>query len=121
MTLRIEFAKYLFTPFDKDTERPRLTCPNQLQTNTLKGKATGKILWTIEVTDNSVAVDPNAAKIVVRSSHVPGQELPIGRTIIQVNATDKAGNVDKCSFDVVVRGKLKSTLNSFTVKTFVWV
>ncbi len=55
------------------------------------------------MTDNSVDVDPNSV-IQVRSSHESGQELPIGRTAIRVTATDQAGNVASCDFDVEVKG-----------------
>lgn len=56
------------------------------------------------MTENSVEVDPNAV-IQVRSSHESGQELLIGRTLIEVNATDEAGNVATCEFEVEVKGK----------------
>ena len=49
-------------------------------------------------------VDPNA-KITLRSSHVPSQELPIGLHHVKVNATDQAGNVVICVFNIEVRGK----------------
>ena len=75
-----------------------MICPGpSLLINTGKGKATARVLLTIQVTDNSVDANPNAV-IVVRSSHVTGDELPIGRTRISFNATDEAGNVADCSF-----------------------
>lgn len=55
------------------------------------------------MSDNSVEVDPNSV-IWVRSSHESGQELPIGETIITINATDDAGNYETCTFYVHVRG-----------------
>ena len=55
------------------------------------------------MTDNSVQVDPNAV-ILVRSSNQSGQELPIGNNAIKVTATDEAGNMNSCSFNIVVRG-----------------
>ena len=60
-------------------------------------------VWGVEVIDNSLHVDPNAV-FTVRSSHVTGDELPIGRTAIRVTATDKAGNMAECSFDAEVKG-----------------
>jgi len=80
-----------------------MTCPHDIQTTTAKGKATANVLWSIQVTDNSVEVDPNAV-IRVRSSHESGQELPIGDTVIRVDATDDAGNNAVCIFFVKVRG-----------------
>lgn len=81
-----------------------MKCPSAVRTSTSKGKATAKVMWSVEVTDNSVSVDPDA-KITVRSRHVPLQELHIGSHDISVNATDKAGNVATCTFTVEVRGK----------------
>ena len=92
--------------FHADIQPPTLKCPSMaLQTNTLKGKATGRVVWSVQVSDNSVDVDPNAV-IVVRSSHESGQELPIGRTAIQVTAADQAGNVARCDFTTEVKGNL---------------
>ena len=72
---------------------------------TTKGKATGKVSWSIKVTDNSEIVDPNA-KITVDSSHQPSQEFPIGETVVRIIATDSAGNVGReCIFKVEIRGK----------------
>lgn len=80
-----------------------MSCPYNIHTTSTKGKATAKVLWSIQVTDNSVEVDPNAV-IRVRSSHESGQELPIGDTLIRVNATDETGNTETCVFNVHVKG-----------------
>ena len=80
-----------------------LKCPGNVVTNTSKGKPTSSIVWRVHATDNSVEVDPNA-KIEVRSSHESGQELPIGQTVISVIATDQAGNVATCEFQIDVKG-----------------
>jgi len=79
-----------------------LKCPYDIQTTSAKGKATAKVIWSIDVSDNSVEVDPNSV-IWVLSSHESGQELPIGETIITINATDDAGNYETCTFYVHVR------------------
>ncbi|XP_078369574.1 sushi, von Willebrand factor type A, EGF and pentraxin domain-containing protein 1-like [Oculina patagonica] len=86
----------------KDIQPPVLKCPDNIITNTSKGKPTSSIVWSVQVTDNSVDVDPNSV-IQVRSSHESGQELPIGRTAIRVTATDGAGNVASCDFEVEVK------------------
>ena len=80
-----------------------MTCPSYAGGYTTKGKATGIVPWKIEVTDNSVIVDPNA-KITVNSSHQPSAEFPIGETGVQVTASDSAGNVASCFFHVTVKG-----------------
>ena len=74
-----------------------------METSTDKGKPTAKVVWSIQVTDNSVEVNPNAV-IRVRSSHESGKELPIGDNVVKVTAADEAGNMGGCSFRIVVRG-----------------
>lgn len=86
----------------EDIQPPSLTCPFIISAITTKGKATGIVSWKVEVTDNSVVADANA-KITVKSSHQPLQEFPIGTTSVRVNATDSAGNVATCSFNIVIR------------------
>ena len=66
---------------------------------TTKGKATGKVSWNFQVTDNSGNVDPNA-KINVTSS----QEFPIGVNGVLVAASDSTGNTATCSFSVRIEG-----------------
>ncbi|CAH3159814.1 unnamed protein product, partial [Porites lobata] len=87
-----------------DRQPPRMSCPlSKIRGVTTKGKATGKVSWSIKVTDNSEIVDPNA-KITVDSSHQPSQEFPIGETLVRIIATDSAGNVGReCIFKVEIR------------------
>lgn len=85
-----------------DIAPPTLKCPHDLTTRTSKGKATGNVLWSVEVTDNSVSMEPNA-KVTLSSSHVPSQELPIGSHDVNVKATDNAGNFRTCTFGIEVR------------------
>ena len=81
-----------------------MTCPGPyIIGDTTKGKATGKVSWNIQVTDNSVIVDPNA-KITVTSTHQSSQEFPIGATDVLVTASDSTGNTATCSFSVYIEG-----------------
>ena len=58
----------------------------------MKGKATGKVQWKVEVKDNSLIVDLKE-KITVNSSYQPSQEFPIGMTSVRVITTDAARNI----------------------------
>ena len=71
----------------------------------MKGKATGKVQWKVEVKDNSLIVDPKE-KIAVNSSHdhQPSQEFPIGKTSLRVIATAAAGNIANCFFLPSLKG-----------------
>ena len=81
-----------------------LNCPGPIiETSADKGKPAAKVVWNIQVTDNSVLVDPNA-EIVLRSTNESGQEFPIGDTVIKVTAADEAGNMAACYFLIEVRG-----------------
>ena len=81
-----------------------MTCPGpNIIGHTTKGKATGKVSWNIQVTDNSVIADPNA-KINVISTHQSSQEFPIGATDVQVTASDSTGNTATCRFIVDIKG-----------------
>ena len=81
-----------------------MTCPGpNIIGHTTKGKATGKVSWNIQVTDNSVIEDPNA-KINVISTHQPSQEFPIDATDVQVTVSDSTGNKATCSFTVKIEG-----------------
>ncbi|RMX40541.1 hypothetical protein pdam_00007512 [Pocillopora damicornis] len=85
------------------TRPPVFNCPPNLKVNTLKGKSTGKVAWSVQVSDNSGDVDPNAV-IKIESNHKSGQELPIGVTAIRVTAIDQAGNEAMCTFAAEVIG-----------------
>ena len=71
----------------------------------MKGKATGKVQWKVEVKDNSLIVDPKE-KIAVNSSHdhQPSQEFPIRKTSLRVIATAAAGNIANCFFLPSLKG-----------------
>lgn len=99
------FLRFLNT----DTRPPVLNCPPNLKVNTLKGKSTGKVTWSVQVSDNSGDVDPNAV-IKIESNHKSGQELPIGVIAIRVTATDQAGNEAMCTFEAEVIGNIQKCI-----------
>ena len=99
------FLRFLNT----DTRPPVLNCPPNLKVNTLKGKSTGKVTWSVQVPDNSGDVDPNAV-IKIESNHKSGQELPIRVTAIRVTATDQAGNEAICTFEAEVIGNIQKCI-----------
>ena len=99
------FLRFLNT----DTRPLVLNCPLNLKVNTLKGKSTGKVTWSVQVSDNSGDVDPNAV-IKIESNHKSGLELPIGVTAIRVTATDQAGNEAMCTFEAEVIGNIQKCI-----------
>ena len=55
--------------------------------------------YDVIITDNSGFYNNKSL------SH-PGFEFPYGETTVQVNATDRDGNLGQCHFRVIVKGKL---------------
>ncbi len=80
-----------------DTELPVITnCPSTINVNSENSICGATVTWTIPVaTDNC----PNISFV---STHNSGTVFPIGTTTVTYTATDNAGNVSTCSFDVTV-------------------
>ena len=71
-----------------------------------KGQATATVSWSVNVSDNSVEVEPHAVNMItVLSSHQSPFMFPLGPNIVKVTATDGAGNTEDCVFFIEVRGK----------------
>ncbi|HEY0655634.1 MAG TPA: HYR domain-containing protein [Chryseosolibacter sp.] len=79
----------------KDRTNPVISsCPSNI-TTTASTSCGAIVSWTPPAaTDNCSAV--------VTSDHAPGEEFPIGTTVVTYTATDAAGNLAQCSFNVVV-------------------
>lgn len=79
-----------------DQEAPKIICPNDLVVKTLQGDCSAVVNYPpVTVSDNS-----NLASVIY--SPPSGSRLPIGKTLVQVTATDRSGNSSNCSFNVTV-------------------
>lgn len=74
------------------------------------------VSWKIDVDDNSIAVEPNA-KVTLQSSHASPHNFTIGRHLVAVTATDKAGNKARCMFWVYIKGNLINLIYWDTLST----
>jgi ELWxxDGT repeat protein len=87
-------------PVPADTTLPVLVCPAAVTVEA--PSAAGAIAsWP-----GARVSDDVSASIPLTYSHVPGTVFPLGKTVVTVTATDEAGNVAGCAFDVRVRDSL---------------
>jgi gliding motility-associated-like protein len=74
-----------------DTQAPLIAnCPVNINS------CSTQVSWT------EPAVSDNCGAVTVTASHQPGSEFPVGTTTVTYTATDSAGNVSVCSFQVTV-------------------
>ena len=100
----------------QDRLQPDVICPRDVTVNAALGKHTAEVSWSVKTTDNSVSVEPSA-HVSVSSSHTSPHTFPIGRHIVRVKATDRAGNSQHCDFQVTVKGEygIASSFGSLSV------
>jgi gliding motility-associated-like protein len=92
-------ASCTFNVVVEDTSNPVITgCPANITLQATGGDAcnTAVATWTAPTaTDNCVAT--------LTSTHTPGATFTVGTTAVTYTATDQAGNISQCSFNVVVQ------------------
>ncbi|XP_011674027.2 sushi, von Willebrand factor type A, EGF and pentraxin domain-containing protein 1 [Strongylocentrotus purpuratus] len=93
----------------RDIEPPTLTCPEDISNPTDIFMPISTINWEVpEATDNT----PFPVKL--RSTHSPPYRFDINTTVVTYSATDLAGNVATCSFNVTVRDEEPPRLTNCT-------
>jgi hypothetical protein len=81
----------------RDTELPRITCPDNLTVSTTGNTCTAEANYVLaSATDNC----PGVTVICLPPS---GQTFPVGTQSVDCTATDAAGNRSNCSFTITVR------------------
>ena len=81
-----------------DNEKPRLTCPIDMESLPTRGHKTGVLQYDVpKATDN---VD---SRLVVTCDPKPGSILKMGTTTVTCYTSDTAGNDETCSFDVTLK------------------
>src|SRR5690554_3382159 len=80
-----------------DNEAPVFTaCPSDIAQDVDAGSCDAVVTWTAPTfTDNCTGT-------TLTSTHNSGDTFPIGTTTVTYTATDAAGNIQTCSFDVVI-------------------
>jgi hypothetical protein len=81
-----------------DNEAPRITCPANVHAVTDSGVATGRASWQLPLTaDNSLL------PVSLTTTTPEDFNFPLGSSVVEYIATDRAGQQSKCSFAVTIR------------------
>ncbi|XP_072013682.1 uncharacterized protein [Amphiura filiformis] len=81
-----------------DTTPPVITgCPNTVRVSTPAGTNTATATWI-----EPRATDDSGSTPIRSRSHTPGSEFALGVTTVTYIFTDGSGNMETCTFDVVV-------------------
>lgn len=91
-----------------DTEPPTISCPAPISANTDPGQSTAVVNFTVGSGDNCPGT-------VVNSVPPSGSAFPIGTTTVNSTATDAAGNIATCSFNVTVSDNQPPSITNVSV------
>ena len=95
-----------FTVTVNDTEKPVINgLPANISVSNDAGVCGANVSWT------AATVTDNCAGATLVSSHVSGQQFPIGTTTVTYTATDAAGNISSGTFTVTVNDTEKPVIN----------
>lgn len=75
------------------------SCPPNITQSHEVGTCGAVVSWTVPTYSDNCT---NANDIVITTSHIPGTTFPVGITTVIYTATDGAGNIDTCQFDINV-------------------
>jgi hypothetical protein len=71
-------------------------CPGNVSVTAPPGACSAEVNWTSPTASDNCGIDSQS------SSHSPGGAFPVGVTPVSYIATDTAGNMSTCSFDVTI-------------------
>jgi len=81
----------------RDAAKPTVTyCPQSRSVFLEPDQKSQKVFWSEPNFQDNVKIEH------VIASALPGQDLPLGKHVIVYQATDKAGNREKCVFSITV-------------------
>src|SRR5581483_6885368 len=89
-----------------DIEKPVIhDCPSDVTVGNDAGACGAKVSWIEPTATDNVAVTS------LSSNHKPGDNFPVGTTVVTYTARDAAGNTSTCSFNVKVQDTQKPVIN----------
>ena len=86
-----------------DIETPSASCPGNLTVNNDAGMCSAVVTFSIAASDNCPGVTTSA-------SPASGTAFPVGTTIVTGTATDGAGNMSTCTFNITVNDNENPTI-----------
>lgn len=94
-----------FTVTVNDTEKPVINgLPANISVSNDAGVCGAKVNWT------AATASDNCTGATIASSHMSGQQFPVGTTTVTYTATDAAGNISTASFTVTVNDTENPTI-----------
>jgi hypothetical protein len=86
-----------FTVTVVDNQVPIITgCPGNITVNAANGLCSAIVNW------NPPTASDNCPGVSLSTNHIQGETFPVGTTVVTYTATDHAGLVTTCSFNVTV-------------------
>ena len=102
-----------FTITVEDTQKPSIACPADITVGNDPGQCSAVVNFTPTVSDNCPGV-------TYVCSPPSGTAFPVGTTTVTCTATDAAGNMESCSFDVTVEDVEDPTITVSVSPTMLW-
>ena len=85
----------------RDREKPRTTCPANIELDINENENSAVIDYILSYTDNCTP-QSEVDTMLVRG-RPSGSVFPLGETLVRYLISDKAGNIDTCQFKVIVK------------------
>ena len=83
-----------------DEEPPNLQCPEDISENTDEDQAYATVSYEPVVLSDNDGNEPTL------TASPMGDQFQIGETEVTLTAQDEAGNMNSCTFNIIVTGKL---------------
>ena len=77
-------------------ETPELICPEDITVDAVEGTCTASVTWSVPIFSSTCGLDD------LQGDYEPGDEFPIGTTLVTYTGIDSGGNVFICTFNVTV-------------------
>ncbi|XP_071956162.1 uncharacterized protein [Antedon mediterranea] len=82
-----------------DDENPQISCPDNVNIHAGDGSSGAVVKWSLNITDNTDDLRVSGTGTQYNQSE---HEFPIGVTTLEYVVTDGFGNMDNCTFTVIV-------------------
>ena len=77
-------------------DTPELVCPEDIAVDAVEGTCTASVTWSVPIFSSTCGLDD------LQGDYEPGDEFPIGTTVVTYTGIDSGGNLFSCSFNITV-------------------